>query len=257
MRAESGDAALHFRGRRLFRGNEALPVHAAHLHPSPEHDDFGSFRGAADGMALRLTSSDAVLHKHLCPADAVARTVFELLEQIRVEAMAPGNMPGLLRNLRHRHEQWSLAFHHSGLTETATGLLLYTVAQVCRARVTAQPVVDATEGVIEATRMALAPMLGQDLAALRRHRADQAAYARHALAIARAVAQAFHAARAADEFDKACNGGMPTACSNLGLMYRNGDGVARADERAVAYMQKACDLGMASACRWVEDKRRQ
>ncbi|MEJ8825846.1 cobalt chelatase [Variovorax humicola] len=203
MRAESGDAALHFRGRRLFRGNEALPVHAAHLHPSPEHDDFGSFRGAADGMALRLTSSDAVLHKHLCPADAVARTVFELLEQIRVEAMAPGNMPGLLRNLRHRHEQWSLAFHHSGLTETATGLLLYTVAQVCRARVTAQPVVDATEGVIEATRMALAPMLGQDLAGLRRHRADQAAYARHALAIARAVAQAFHAARAADEDDDA------------------------------------------------------
>ena len=87
--------------------------------------------------------------------------VFELLEQIRVEAMAPVNMPGLVRNLRHRHEQWSRAFHHSGLTETAKGILLYTVAQVCRARVTAQPVVDATEGVIEATRMALAPVLGE------------------------------------------------------------------------------------------------
>jgi cobaltochelatase CobT len=129
--------------------------------------------------------------------------VFELLEQIRVEAMAPVNMPGLVRNLRHRHEQWSLAVHHGGLTETAKGLLLYTVAQVCRARVTAQPVVDATEGVIEATRMALAPLLGHDLAGLRRQRADQAAYARHALAIAHAVAKAIHEADVAGEDDEA------------------------------------------------------
>jgi cobaltochelatase CobT len=101
-------------------------------------------------------------------------------------------MPGLVNNLRHRHEQWSLAFHRSGLTETARGILLYTVAQVCRARVTAQPVVDATEGLIEATRMALAPVLGHDLGGLRRRRGDQATYARHALAIAHAVARMIH-----------------------------------------------------------------
>ena len=89
IRAVSGDAALHFRGRRLFRGKQALPVHAAHLHPSPGHDDFGSFRGAADGMALRLALSDDVLHRHLCPVDAVARMVFELLEQIRVRRWCP------------------------------------------------------------------------------------------------------------------------------------------------------------------------
>lgn len=154
-------------------------------------------------MALRLALSDAVLHKHLCPVDAVARMVFELLEQIRVEAMAPVDMPGLVRNLRHRHEQWALAYHQSGLTETAKGILIYTVAQVCRARVTAQPVVDATESVIETTRMALAPLLGHDLAGLRRHRADQAAYAQHALAIAHAVAQAIHEARATDEDNEA------------------------------------------------------
>ncbi|MDM0111601.1 cobalt chelatase [Variovorax sp. J22R133] len=199
IRAVSGDAALHFRGRRLFRDRRVLPVHAAHLHPSPERDDFSSFRGAADGMALRIRLSDAALHKRLCPVDPIARMVFELLEQIRVESLAPAEMIGLVRNLRHRHEQWSLAFHESGLTETAKGILLYTVAQVCRARVTAQPVVDATEGVIEATRMALAPLLGHDLAGLRRQRNDQSAYAQHALAIAGAVAQAIHEAQAGDD----------------------------------------------------------
>ena len=33
----------------------ALPLFAPHLHPALESDDFGSFRGAADGLALRLT----------------------------------------------------------------------------------------------------------------------------------------------------------------------------------------------------------
>ncbi len=199
IRALSGDADLHFRARRLYRGLRALPLFAPHLSPSLDTDDFGSFRGAADGMALRLTHCDAELHRSLCPADPLARMLFELLEQIRCEALAPEDMPGLVHNLRHRHEQWSLAFHHSGLTESAKGILLYTVAQICRARVTAQPVVEATEGLIEATRMALAPSLGQALAGLRRARADQAAYAQHALAIAHAVAEMVHSAEDAGD----------------------------------------------------------
>jgi cobaltochelatase CobT len=199
IRALSGDADLHFRGRRLYRGLRALPLFAPHLSPSLETDDFGSFRGAADGMALRLTYSNAELHRDLCPADPLARMLFELLEQIRCEALAPGDMPGVVRNLRHRHEQWSLAFHHSGLTETAKGILLYTVAQICRARVMAQPVVEETEGLIEATRMALAPSLGHALAGLRRARADQATYAQHALAVAHAVAGMIHRDKDADE----------------------------------------------------------
>ncbi|MGH6637951.1 MAG: cobaltochelatase CobT-related protein [Polaromonas sp.] len=199
IRALSGDANLHFRARRLYRGLRALPLFAPHLSPSLDSDDFGSFRGAADGMALRLSHSDAALHQDLCPADPLARLLFELLEQLRCEALAPAAMPGLVRNLRHRHEQWSLAFHRSGLTETAQGILLYTVAQICRARVTAEPVVEATEGLIEATRMALAPSLGHALAGLRRTRADQAAYAVHALAIADAVAGMIHSTEEADD----------------------------------------------------------
>ena len=59
-------------------------------------------------------------------------------------------------------------FHDAGLTDSARGLLLYTVAQICRARVTGEPVLEETEDLIEATRAALAPALGHDLAGLRR-----------------------------------------------------------------------------------------
>lgn len=194
IRAIAGETDLHFSGRRLHRGRQALPLFAPHLQPSLEHDDFASFRGAADGLALRLAGSDAALHRRLCPEEPIERLVFGLLEQLRVESQAPEHMPGMVRNLRHRHAQWSLAFHDAGLTESTRGILLYTVAQVCRARVTAEPVLEETAGVIEHTRCALAPLLGHDMEGLRRQRHDQAAYAVHALAIARAVGAALRAA---------------------------------------------------------------
>lgn len=188
VRALCGDPDLTFRGDRPYRGQRPLPVFAPHLYPSAQ-DDFGSFRGAADGLALRLTHSDQELHRRLCPAERTARLVFEMLEQFRVESLAPAHLPGMEQNLQHRHEQWSLAFHHSGLTGTARGLLLHTVAQVCRARITGRPVVEETEGIIEVTRGALAPVLGHELAGLRADRGDQARFAVHALAVADAVAR--------------------------------------------------------------------
>ncbi|MFC7344260.1 cobaltochelatase CobT-related protein [Saccharopolyspora griseoalba] len=183
IRALTGDPDLRFRGGRLHRGHIRLAVHAPHLHPGPG-DGLGSFRGAADGLALRVRHSDPELHRALRPAEPVPRLVFDMLEQFRVEALAPEHLPGIVTNLRHRHVAWSLEFHRSGLTETARGLLLYTVAQVCRARVTGQPVVAETQEVIESARADLATRMGEDLAGLRRHRRDQPRHADHALAIA-------------------------------------------------------------------------
>ena len=188
IRAVSGDPGVYFRGQRLHRGYAVYPAYAPHLRPSLEDDDFGSFRGAADGLAMRLRHSDPELHRRLAPNEDVAGLVFEMLEQFRAEAMAAPEMLGLIRNLRHRHEAWSRAFHASGLTESTHGLLLYTVAQICRSRVTGEPAVEETEDLLEATRFSLAPAIGSDLAGLRRHRADQAAYAVHARSIARTVA---------------------------------------------------------------------
>lgn len=201
IRALTGEADLHFRGRRLHRGTTRLPHYAPHLHPTLEHDDFGSFRGAADGLALRLRHSDPALHAALQPAgpqQAAERVVFDLLEQFRCESLADAAHAGVRHNLRHRHEAWSADFHASGLTETARGLLLYTLAQVTRARITGEPVVEATEDLMEATRFALAPRIGVPLAGLRRTRHDQAAFARHALAIAEVAGELLREAGAED-----------------------------------------------------------
>ncbi len=193
IRALAGERELHFRGARLHRGRTRLPLFAPHLHPRLEHeafdDDLASFRGAADGLALRLALSDSRLHAALKPAGPAARLVFEMLEQFRVEALADEQHQGVQHNLRHRFESWSREFFAGGGADTASGLLLYTVAQTCRSRVTGEPVLEASEDAREATRNALAPLIGRALAGLKRERADQAAYARHALAVAEVVQQ--------------------------------------------------------------------
>ena len=187
IRALSGERDLHFRGRRLHRGRRALPLYAPHLGVSLDTDDFGSFRGMADGFGLRLANSDATLHRALRPADPVERMLFELLEQFRCEALVPDGMQGVRRNLQHRFEAWSLAFHDAGGIDSARGLLVYTVAQMARSRVTGGAVPEAIEDRLEATRAGISPLIGNALAGLKRERATQAAYAPHALEIAQAI----------------------------------------------------------------------
>lgn len=189
IRALTGDCALHYRGHRLHRGTRPLAVHAPHLRPDPQADDFASFRGAADALALRLRHSDVELHRRLCPADPVERLVFGLLEQLRVETFAPTHMPGVALNLRHCFEAWSRAFHRSGLTESSLGILLYAVAQISWSRLNAWPVLEDTEDFIEATRAAIVPTLGIALAGMRRQRDDQDRFAPHALEVARLVGE--------------------------------------------------------------------
>lgn len=189
LRALADDGELHYRGHRLYRGDRPLPVHAPHLRIAPDTHDFASYRAVSDAVALRLTHSDADLHARMCPSDPVERLIFELLEQIRVEAMVPHTLPGMAHNLQARFENWSRAFHHSGLTDSHLGLLLYTIAQITWARVTGKPVLEETEDMMEATRAGIAARTGTPLAGLRRERFNQAAYIPHALELARIVAE--------------------------------------------------------------------
>src|SRR5581483_11622542 len=46
--------------------------------------------------------------------------------------------------------------------------------------------------------------------------------------------------------------GSATSCLNLGFMYQQGDGVPPDNAKAMTLLKRACDLGMADACRWLK-----
>jgi cobaltochelatase CobT len=106
------------------------------------------------------------------------------LEQLRVESLLPQQWPGMKINIDDLFTHWSRTFYHSGLTDTAVGILLYTLAQVTRARLMAVAVLPETESLIEHTRAALAPVIGAELSGLRRYRQAQNRYGDYALQLA-------------------------------------------------------------------------
>lgn len=189
LRALTGRAQLHFEGGRLYDGQKRIPVHAPHLQLQPGIDTLQSYRGVADAVALRLRFSDAALHAELLPEEPVERLVFEWLEQLRVESLAPVSLPGVRRNLIKRYRDWSDAFLDSGATETSLGILLFTLSQVTWSRLMAVELPEHIQDLMEPTRAGLAPAIGSALAGIRRHRNDQRRYADYALQIARDIAQ--------------------------------------------------------------------
>ena len=181
IRALSGRRGIQFRGPDLYDGRRRMTIPVPHLNPPSE-------RGAADGIALRLRYTDPDVHRELLPDRAASRLVFEMLEQFRVESLVPASWDGVRRNVAERFRQWSTEFEASRSAETASGLLLYTVAQVCRARITAEPIGESTQDLIEQTRVGLTARLGSDLGALRPNRHSQRDFGDIARTIAEAVA---------------------------------------------------------------------
>src|SRR5260370_23865518 len=54
--------------------------------------------------------------------------------------------------------------------------------------------------------------------------------------------------RAEELYRRACDGGHANGCTNLGVLYQNGNGVAKDAARAAKLYQRACDGGSFMGC---------
>lgn len=187
IRAVAGHPRAEYRRQLLFEDGQGVELYAPHLAADVLTHSLERCRGVADAMALRLGHSDLALHRSLLPTDEVARLVFDIMEQLRVESLAPGGLVGLRRNLDQAFDDWCGECRAGGVTENELGLLIYTITQLVRSRLTGQQQDEEVEGLIEATRFKLAPLIGDELAGLRKVKRDQHAYARLALVIADAI----------------------------------------------------------------------
>ncbi len=175
---------LYFRGAHLYKEQQRLPLFACHIQADLKKDSFSALRGVADSINLRYQFCDEDLHHSLLPESKLERFLFELLEQLRVDSLVPDEYSGMRSNLLHRFKEWSMQYHHSGLTETRVGLLIYTIAQVCWSQLNHISVIEETEDLLEATRAGISPIISESVYGMKKSKHDQAEFAVHALTLA-------------------------------------------------------------------------
>lgn len=187
VRAVGERPSADFRGGSLLIGGRRVGLASPHLAADLGEVSDAHARGIADSLGLLVRFSDLALHRGLAPSEPLERVVFDLLEQIRCESLRPEAWSGMSDNLDAAFSGWSDACIGERIDESGVGLLVFTVAHMARARLIRSLTTEVIDEMTEGQRFTLAPLIGEDLVALKAHRADQRAFAFHARAIAEAV----------------------------------------------------------------------
>lgn len=196
VRAVGRDPYGEFRGARLTSRNQLVDIASPYL-TIAAHDSPAVQRGLGDALALLLRHSDQVIHQSMVPDEPLQRVIFDLLEQLRCQALAPP-LAGVSRNLEAVSEAWCQNARANGVAESGVGLLVYTLAHMARARLRLGMTDEEIDSIIEAPRARLGRLVGHALRDLSTNVEDQAAYAAAAAEIARLVDELATAAEFAD-----------------------------------------------------------
>jgi cobaltochelatase CobT len=196
VRAVGRDPKAEFRGGRLTSGNKVVDIASPFLTLAANESPV-IMRGLGDALALILRHTDRELHQSLVPVDTLQRVIFDMLEQLRCQALAP-DLRGIQQNLAAASDAWCQNARANGVAESGVGLLVYSLMHMARARLRLGMTDEEVDNIIEMPRVRLGRLIGHALQQLPGHMQDQAAFAADAREIARLVAELAEASEFAD-----------------------------------------------------------
>lgn len=170
--AEELEVVFGAEGPRYAAGRLVLP------HPPRTLNDAEAerLRGQADGLALRLAHHDEAAHARVRPDGAQARDLFDVAEDVRVQALGANALAGVAANLtaalveRCEKRGWGRADNTDAPLAEAVGLIL-------RERLTGLATPPVARGVADAWRDEIERKAGPALDRLRDVAGDQTAFA--------------------------------------------------------------------------------
>ncbi len=158
--------------------NAGLSGQAAHLPsppPQPTRRGMRQLRGAADSLALRLRYHDEGLHRRRAPTGGEAGTVFDAVEQARVEALGCRRMAGVADNLSGLLEDRCQGY--AGTSERVSEQLPEALSLVVRESLTGAPPPQAAAAMVELWRPWFDKRVGAQLQRLGERLDDQQGFA--------------------------------------------------------------------------------
>jgi cobaltochelatase CobT len=146
--------------------------------PSTLHSQaLARWRGRVDAAAVRARFSDPRAHAARQPAGGAARSLFDLLEQNRVEALAASCYPGVRTNLAAlAHERWVRARPEVVIRGPGSGWI-ETFALLCRIPMAAPLPESACKSLASSWRSWMTPLEADAVSALAALISDQEAFA--------------------------------------------------------------------------------
>src|SRR5262249_54836073 len=145
--------------------------------PSP--GDVAVLRGHADSMALKLACHDPAVHRRLAPQGPEARSLFDSVEQARVEAIGAKRMEGVASNLSAMlQDRYHRGAKYESITDRADAPLEDAVALMVRERLTGEAPPPAAKKIVDLWRDEIETKAGGDLDQLDGKVEDQRAFAR-------------------------------------------------------------------------------
>jgi cobaltochelatase CobT len=145
----------------------------------PSAADVAVLRGHADSMALKLACHDPAVHRRLAPQGPEARSLFDNMEQARVEAIGAKRMEGVASNLAAMlQDRYHRGAKYESITDRADAPLEDAVALMVRERLTGEAPPPAAKRIVDLWRDEVEAKAGAELDRLDGKVEDQRAFAR-------------------------------------------------------------------------------
>ena len=134
-------------------------------------------RGIADSLSLRLRYHDEAIHRQNLPKGALARAVFEAVEQVRCESIGTRRMAGVAGNLEALLDERCRAKGFAGVTERKDADLADVIGLLAREQITGQVPPTSAQQMVGVWRQWLDKQLGDKMRNLGNLADDQDAFA--------------------------------------------------------------------------------
>lgn len=178
MRAIAGDKELEVgfaKDRPAFAGSRArLPE----LPKKASKTDIAITRGLGDSMALKRACHDQRIHTKLAPEGKLARSIYDAVEQARVEAIGSRAMQGVADNIGSMLEDKYAKANLVDVKDKADAPIEEALALMVREKLTGRPIPKSGERLVDLWRPWVEEKAKADLDGLSAKLGDQQAFAR-------------------------------------------------------------------------------
>ncbi len=153
-------------------------VRLPELSKRPTAHELAVTRGLGDSMALRLACHDQKVHAAMAPQGADARSVFDAVEQARVESIGALRMSGMAANLQSMNAEKYAKANFSGINRQEDAPLSEAVAMLVREKLTGEKPPESAGKVLDLWRPFIEEKAAGDLKGLSAAINDQQAFAK-------------------------------------------------------------------------------